>query len=107
MKHSITKKVSRQIIIVLFVAIIILFIASFFLLNNIVYDKTTTYAQAILTAFSDTVMYDAYNAGVPLDVDFADTILFRSDYVCDWYDIDFAYMYVIDPEKGTVVLEPI
>lgn len=100
MKNSITRRVIRPVTFVLLLATVILFVVSFFLINDIISDKTQSYSEAIVTVYSDTVAFDAHNAGVPIDRDFLEEIRFRGDYICRWYEIDFAYIYTIDTATG-------
>ncbi len=102
MKNSIAAKVSRHIMLLLAIALAVLFIGSFLIVYRIVYTQTETLSLATVTVFSDLVIEDAKNKNVPLDTDQADMVLKHGNYFCEWYEIDFAFLYAPDTENDTV-----
>ena len=102
MKHSIARIVTWRVLLLILFAVILLFTASFLIVRNVISVKNDSYSHAIVTAFTDLVLYDAQENGVPVDEEHADIIVRRGGYICDWYDVDYAYIYVPDSETGTV-----
>ena len=102
MKNSIAKKVTRKVSAILIIALAVLFVASFWLVQRVVYNKTRSYARAVATVYIDLITYESDRQNKPISTDNAEMILQHGDYICKWYDVDFAYVFIPDTQTGKI-----
>lgn len=103
MKNSIAKGVAIRVLAILLVALAILFVASYFLVDNIITNNVKSTNEAMLKAYSDMVLDESLLSGVPItDENFAEEILQRGSYICELYEIDFAYLMIPNIESGKI-----
>lgn len=96
-ENSLAGRVTKRISMMLAVSMALLFIGSFLLVYRVVYTKTVSYLHSIVGVYSDLVIYQAE---VPIDEQHYEIGLLYGDYICKWYNVDYAYMYVPDIENG-------
>lgn len=101
MSHSIAKKVTARISVILIIALSVLFAASFFLVRDIISDNLKEQNEAMVTVYSDMVIEEAFSKNAAaFDENLAENILARGDYICRLFKIDFAYLFVpLEPGK--------
>lgn len=92
MKTSIAKGITRRITAILLVALAILFVSTYFFVRNIILSKTKTYNEVALRTFTDMIFEAANEENHAIDQDFALRIHEIGEYVCETFDIDFAYL---------------
>lgn len=102
MKRSIAKKVTWRVSLILFVAMAVLLASTYAVVYRVVYDESIRHAHAVLSVYSDLVVYEASRDGVPLDRAHASIPVRRGNYICEWYMVDYAYAYVPNVEEGTI-----
>lgn len=88
--------------VILLLALAVLFVSSFLLVKNIIYDKTEKYAEATLNAFIDMLLTETFESGTPLGEDTSEIPLRIGDYICQLYDVVFAYLFLPLEEPGTI-----
>lgn len=101
-KKPIARKVMLHLSIMLAVALAILLVGAFLFVSNNVHRETEKYAQAIVGVYGDLAVYNAEREGVPINSESSEILQFYSEYICRWYNIDYAYIYQPDVENGTV-----
>ena len=99
MKNSIAHKVTRLVSLILIIALALMLAGSFFIVSNIVYDKNVNYMESVLTMYYDLMLYGSDDP-FPIDIEHTDRIAYYGDYICRWYLIDFAYVYVFEKGSG-------
>lgn len=102
MKHSIARKVTRRVSLLLLIAAALLFLGAYHTVSGIVTKENRRYAQAILGVYADLLADESEQNGIPIDLDHTDNIIRYGEYLCEWYSVDSAYVYVPDPAAGTV-----
>lgn len=101
MKHSIARKVTGSIAVCLFVALAALFAASYLLVQNIVSGNTKDLNRSVLRSFAEMVKEDAAGRS-EMDRLLIEDILADGEYLCERYNIDFAYMFRPADEPGKI-----
>ena len=102
MKHSIARKLTRRVSLLLLIAAALLFLGAFQTVSGIVKKENQRYAQAVLGVYADLLADQSEQKGIPIDPAHTDDIIRYGEYFCEWYNVDCAYVYVPDPEAGTV-----
>lgn len=102
MKHSIAKRVTRQVSLLLLVAMTILFVGAYHLVSRVISGEYEKYALTILGIYSDLLVEESEKNQEPIDVAHTDNIIRYGEYICDWYGVDYVYLYVPDPENSSV-----
>ena len=102
MKHSIARKVTRRVSLLLLAAAVILFIGAFQIVYSIVTKENRRYATAILGVYVDLLADESAQKGIPVDLEHTDSLLRYGEYLCDWYSIDYTYVFIPDTDAGTV-----
>ena len=102
MRKSIARKLTFRVALLLLVAFVILGVGSFHAVRNIILSENERYARTILSMYNDLIAYDADKEGVPVDVHLHDDIHVYSEYICNWYRIEYVYLYKVNPENGTL-----
>ena len=102
MKHSVAKKVTWRVLLLLLLAFVLLFVGSFFLVRYVVYSENERYAETVLGLYSDLVTGAYSDAHIPIDEEHYEIANKYSEYICKWYGVDYAYIYKPDVEKNEV-----
>ena len=102
MKHSLAKELPRRILLLLLAALAVLFIGSFLLVSRVIHNQYRQHDRAIVSIYSDLVVHIADLEDVPVDQEHAELLIYYGSYICSWYNIDYAYMYVPDTENDTI-----
>lgn len=102
MKKSIVNIITKKIFLMLLIAVILLFCGAYYTVSKIVYSDTKKHAQTIAGIYSDTTIYLAKKDNVPVDEKYTKEIGVIGDYMCNWYKIDAATIYVPDFKNNTV-----
>ena len=101
-KHTVARRVTHRVLLTLFVAMILLFTAAFFVARNSVIKETRKFSQAIAAVYGDLVSYDTAQKGIAVDESQSEIVRFYGDYVCKWYNVDYAYIYVLDVQEKEI-----
>ncbi|MBP9988799.1 MAG: SpoIIE family protein phosphatase [Ruminococcus sp.] len=101
-KKSIANKITRSVSLFLVIAFTILLMVSFFVVQFVLYKKNQKYSKALTTAYSDTVVYESGKNNVPIDKEHPELAIFFGEYLCEWYTIDYCYMFVPDVQNDKV-----
>lgn len=101
-KRSVARRVTVQTVHVLLLAMAVLFAVAFFVARSSVMQETHKFSKAIAFVYSDLVSYDTSQKGIAVDETQSDVVRFYGDYVCKWYNVDYAYIYVLDVQDGSI-----
>lgn len=101
-KNSIARKVTRQVSLLLLVAMIALLVGAYHTVSKVVYQENEKYALAILGIYTDLLYEESTQQHIPIDAEHSDKVIRYGETLCDWYAVDYVYLYMIDEEAGTV-----
>ncbi len=101
-KNTITRKITHHVSVMLVLAMALLYVGAFIIVNRIVYADNRKLGRAMVSVFADLVLTDANADHVPLSVNESKRIKKYGDYICKWYDMDYAYFYIPDVKNNTV-----
>lgn len=101
MRHSVARRLTLLISLILLLAFAILFTVGFVTVYRSVTERYASYSKAIVNVYADLILYRDGNTD-PLDTEHTEPAISYGNYVCQWYNIDYAYLYVPDVEAGTV-----
>ena len=93
MKKSIAKIVSRKVLVMLLIAVVFLYIGAYFAVSKIVMSDAKKHARTIVGIYSDLSTYTGENKDTPI-TELSDDIKVFGDYMCNWYKIDAAAIYI-------------
>ena len=102
MKNSIARKVTRQVSLLLVAAMVVLFLGAYHTVSKVVYQENEKYALAILGIYTDLLAEDSSVNHIPIDAEHSDKVIRYGETLCDWYAVDYVYLYTIDEERSTV-----
>lgn len=102
LKSSIARKITLRVSAILLVALAVLFIAAYLIVQRIVSSKTRSYNEAALRLYADMISDVSEECGAPVNDDFAETVHATGEYVCDVFQIDFAYLFTPDYGPGKI-----
>ena len=102
MKHSVARKVTRRVSLLLLAAAVLLFIGAFHTVYSIVTKESRRYATALLGVYVDLLSDESAQKGIPIDPEHMDGVIRYGEYLCDWYNVDYTYVYIPDPETGNI-----
>ncbi len=94
LKHSIANKLTIRISILLIFGYILVFGCAYFSVSRIVNMNTQRYARAIISIYGDLIAYESQKRHVPLDLNYSQEANFFGDYMCQFYRIDYIFMYM-------------
>ena len=100
--RSVARRVTGQTLIALLLAMAVLFTVAFFIAKNSVVQETRRFSRAIAFVYADLVSYDAAQKEIAVDESQSDVVRFYGDYVCNWYNVDYAYIYVLDVQSDEI-----
>ncbi len=101
-KISVARRVTRRVLLVLLVALAVLFTAAFLEARSSVIKETHKFSRAIASIYGDLVIYDTTQKEVAVDESQNELVRFYGDYVCEWYNVDYAYIYVLDIQGDSI-----
>ena len=101
-KRSVARRVTGQTVHVLLFAIAALLVMAFFLARNSVMKETRNFSKAIAYVYADVVSNDAAKQGIAIDESQQDLVSYYGEYVCRWYNVDYAYIYVLDIQEDEI-----
>lgn len=99
---TIASKVTRRFFLILCIAQVILFAASYLFVEKNTESDARERNEEMATIYRDLILAKLSSENVPADEEFTKEALSIGDYVCGFQYIDFAYMFVPDPETGTI-----
>lgn len=102
-KRPLAGKITLQVAIVCMIALAVLFTGVFYLVSKITRDESMRYAKNLASLYADVVLYKEEGSDVVIDDAFL-TAATCGRYICSWYRVDAAYIFVPDPENGTVTI---
>ena len=101
-RKSLAGKITLQVAIVCVIALVILFTGVFYLVSRIARDESIRYAKNLASLYADVVLYKEEGSDTFADDNFITTAAACGSYICSWYRVDAAYIFIPDPENGTV-----
>ena len=102
MRKSIARKLTLRVALLLLAALVILCLGSYHTVRRIIVDENERYAQTILGMYNDMIVYEAEKGNAPVDISLHDEIHVFSEYICEWYRVEYVYLYQVDPDHGTL-----
>ena len=102
MKNSIARRVRRQVSLLLVAAMIVLFVGAYHLVSKVIYQENEKYALAILGIYTDLLVEESHENHIPIDAEHSDKVIRYGETLCDWYAVDYVYLYTIDEANSTV-----
>lgn len=102
MRKSIARKLTFRVALLLLAALVILCVGSYHTVRRIILDENERYAQTILSMYNDMIVYEAEKDGAAIDVGIHDEVHIFSEYICEWYRVEYVYLYKLDPDHGTL-----
>ena len=102
LRKSLAGKITLQVAIVCVIALAILFTGVFYLVSKITRDESVRYAKNLASLYADVVLYKEEGSDVVIDDAFLTAAATCGNYICSWYRVDAAYIFIPDPENGTV-----
>ena len=102
MRKSIARKLTLRVALLLLAALVILCVGSYHTVRRIIVDENERYAQTILGMYNDMIVYEAEKGNMPVDIHLHDEIHVFSEYICEWYRVEYVYLYQVDPDHGTL-----
>ena len=104
MKHSISRKLTGRLALIMVVTLALLFTASYHVVSRIVKNETRNYSGAIAGIYGDLIDYEADGMHLAIDEGFHDYIEYFGEYICRWYRIDYTYAYSLSADEGKILL---
>lgn len=89
MKHSVARKVTRRVSLLLLAAAALLFVSAYHTVHHIVTKESRRYATALLGVYVDLLADESAQKKVPIDLTHTDDIIRYGEYICDWYNVDY------------------
>ena len=87
---------------ILAVTFVALLLGSVVVVASVIHSKNRTYFNAVVGIYTDLVLYNCELNDIPIDSEHIDEAIRYGNYICEWYGVDYAYMYVPDIENGTI-----
>ena len=101
-KRSVARRVTVQTVHVLLFAMAVLLTMAFFVARNSVMKETRNFSKAIAYVYADVVSNDAAKEEMAIDESQNDIVHYYGEYVCRWYNVDYAYIYVLDIQEDEI-----
>lgn len=101
MKNSVARRVTRQVSLLLVVAMIILFVGAYHLVSKVIYQENEKYALAVLGIYTDLLVDESREKHIPIDAEHSERVILYGETLCDWYAVDYVYLYTIDEEHSS------
>ena len=101
-QRSVARRVTGQTVHVLLLAMAVLLTMAFFLARNSVMKETRNFSKAIAYVYADVVSNDAAKQEIAIDESQQDLVRYYGEYVCKWYNVDYAYIYVLDIQEDEI-----
>ena len=102
MKNTIARKVTRQVSLLLVAAMIVLLVGAYHLVSKVIYQENERYSLAVLGIYTDLLAEESAEQHTPIDTEHSDKVILYGETLCDWYAVDYVYLYTIDEESSTV-----
>ena len=102
MKNSIARRVTRQVSVLLVAAMLVLFVGAYHLVSKVIYQENEKYALAVLGIYTDLLVEESSEKHIPIDTEHSDKVILYGETLCDWYAVDYVYLYTIDETNSTV-----
>jgi len=99
-RQSVARRVMRKTLVVVFSAMLILLAAAYCIVKDALVKDTRKFSTAIATVYADTIAMDAKQKDAAVNESFRDRLEYYGNYVCKWYSVDYAYVFVLDEENG-------
>ena len=101
MKRSVAHIVTLRVLHILGAALILLLIGAFLFAYATVTKRNNEYSEAIVSMYTDLMVYGTQDKGIAVEQD-PEEVVRLGNYICGWYKVDYAYVYIPDLENGTV-----
>ena len=101
-KNSIARAVTRRVSLLLLAAMLVLFVGTYHLVSKLVYQENEKYALAVLGIYTDLLVEESREKHIPIDAEHSERVILYGETLCDWYAVDYVYLYTIDEANGSV-----
>ncbi len=99
---SLARKLLIRCIVILMIAFSLFLSITYYSVKKVINEDCINYAKSILWMYCDTVMYLSSEHNIPIDLEHREYAKLVSDYVCQWHNLDYAFMCIPDIENNTV-----
>ena len=96
---SIANLVSRRTTGILIIMLLVLLAMANLILTRLVHKNTEKESEQLVTMFADNIKNQYEAAGIPISPDYPEIAIKNADYMCECFDIDYAFVIVPRPEK--------
>lgn len=100
--HSIASKVIIRVSVLFLVVLIILTIGVYLLVYSRTVSDTQLFSKAVLDIYGAMIEMNSRTEMIPIDVEHASSVSSCGQFICTNYEIDYAYVYIPNPENDTV-----
>ncbi len=100
--RSVARRITGQTVHVLLLAMAVLLVMAFFVARDSVMKETRNFSKAIAYVYADVVSNDAAKQGIAIDESQNDLVRYYGEYVCRWYNVDYAYIYVLAIQEDEI-----
>lgn len=99
-RGSVAKKIALRYAVLLFVVLLVVEIGSYMAIYRLTLDNACTYSEAAVELYATILMMDIREKQYPLSLESAAMMEWIGEYMCLNYNVDYAYLFAPDIEKG-------
>ena len=101
-KRPLAGKITLQVAILFLIALAVLFTGIYHIISAITRDESLRYAKNLASLYGDVVLYKEDGTEDVFDDDLMAAAATCGSYICSWYRVDAAYMFIPETENATV-----
>ena len=98
-KNSVAGLVTRRVSLILIAALVVLLSLAYVVVSTIILRNTEWASEKIVTMYADVVKSESETAGAPITPEYPEISLTYGDFMCKWFDIDYAFVLSPNPEE--------
>lgn len=98
--NSIAINVTRRTAIIFLVTLLVLLAGTYLIVSSIIRKNTEKMSEQLVTLLADDIKTQSEKAGVPISTEYPEISIKNGNYICDSFDIDFAFVLVPEPEEN-------
>lgn len=100
MKNKLATKLTLKLMALIFVVLIVMIVGSYHVISNTLIEKTKNYNETLAWIMLDSITDEILNNNLSVDSESEEVIHKYCSYVCEWYPIDYAYMYLLKNQNN-------
>ena len=98
-KKSVAGLVTRRVSIILIAALLALLSLAYIVVSVIIRRNTEWASEQIVSMYADVIKSESETAGAPISPEYPEISLTYGDYMCKWFEIDYAFVLVPNPDE--------